>query len=93
MDDLSSHKSKAVRHLIRAVGAKFFILPNTRRTSSIEQVFAKIKRFLCKVAARSGETICMVIGEILRASHPTNEPATFKIPAMRNLKASLYASV
>ena len=32
LDNLGSHKSKAVRQLIRAVGAKLFFLPNTRPT-------------------------------------------------------------
>ena len=29
MDNLGSHKGKAVRHAIRAVGARLFFLPNT----------------------------------------------------------------
>jgi putative transposase len=36
----------------------------------IEQVFAKIKHFLRKAAARSVETICTAIGEILGAFTP-----------------------
>jgi transposase len=37
----------------------------------IEQVFAKLKHLLRKAAARSAETICVTIGEILRAFTPT----------------------
>jgi hypothetical protein len=35
------------------------------------QVFAKFKHLLRKAAARSSETICVTIGEILRAFSPT----------------------
>ena len=35
------------------------------------QVFAKFKHLLRKAAARSAETICVTIGEILRAFTPT----------------------
>jgi len=59
MDNLGSHKAKAVRQFIRAAGAKLFFLPKySPDLNPIEQVFAKIKHFLRKVAARSVETIC-----------------------------------
>ena len=35
------------------------------------QVFVKFKHLLRKAAARSAETICVIIGEILRAFTPT----------------------
>jgi transposase len=71
MDNLGSHKAKAVRQLIRAAGAKLFFLPKySPDLNPIEQVFAKIKHFLRKVAARSVETICTAIGEILGAFTP-----------------------
>jgi DDE superfamily endonuclease len=34
MDNLGSHKSRAVRQAIRAAGAKLFFLPPTRQTST-----------------------------------------------------------
>jgi transposase len=44
MDNLGSHKGKAVRHLIRAAGAKLFFLPRySPDLNPIEQVFAKPK--------------------------------------------------
>ena len=71
MDNLGSHKAKAVRQLIRAAGAKLFFLPKySPDLNPIEQVFAKIKHFLRKAAARSVETICIAIGEILGAFTP-----------------------
>ena len=71
MDNLGSHKSKAVRQLIRAVGAKLFFLPKySPDLNPIEQVFAKLKHLLRKAAARTVETVCAAIGEILGAFRP-----------------------
>jgi transposase len=71
MDNLGSHKAKAVRQLIRAAGAKLFFLPKySPDLNPIEQVFAKLKHLLRKAAARSVETICAAIGEILGAFTP-----------------------
>jgi transposase len=71
MDNLGSHKGKAVRHLIRSAGAKVFFLPKySPDLNPIEQVFAKLKHFLRKAAARTVETVCAAIGEILRAFTP-----------------------
>jgi putative transposase len=68
MDNLGSHKGKAVRQLIRAAGAKLFFLPKySPDLNPIEQVFSKLKHLLRKTAARSVETICAAIGTILRA--------------------------
>ena len=71
MDNLGSHKGKAVRQLIRAAGAKLFFLPKyLPDLNPIEQVFAKLKHLLRKAAARTVETICAAIGEILGAFTP-----------------------
>ena len=71
MNNLGIHKAKAVRQLIRAAGAKLFFLPKySPDLNPIERVFAKLKHLLRK-AARSAETICVTIGEILRAFTPT----------------------
>src|SRR6266568_4418421 len=52
MDNLGSHKAKAVRQLIRAAGAKLFFLPKcSSDLNPIEQVFAKLERLLRKAAA------------------------------------------
>ena len=68
MDNLGSHKGKAVRHLIRSAGAKLFFLPKySPDFNPIEQVFAKLKHLLRKAAARTIETLCVAIGEILGA--------------------------
>src|SRR3982075_3249635 len=71
MDNLGSHKGKAVRALIRSRGAKLFFLPKySPDLTPIEQVFAKLKHLLRKAAARTAETICAAIGEILGAFTP-----------------------
>jgi transposase len=71
MDNLGSHKGKAVRALIRAAGAKLFFLPKySPDLNPIEQVFAKLKHLLRKAAARTPEAICAAIGEILPAFTP-----------------------
>jgi transposase len=68
MDNLGSHKGKAVRDLIRSAGAKLFYLPKySPDLNPIEQVFAKLKHLLRKAAARTIETVCAAIGEILGA--------------------------
>jgi len=71
MDNLGSHKSKAVRQLIRSVGAKLFFLPKySPDLNPIEQVFAKLKHLLRKAAARTFEAICRALGNLLQAFSP-----------------------
>jgi len=68
MDNLGSHKGKAVRQLIRSAGAKLFFLPKySPDLNPIEQVFAKLKHLLRKAAARTFEAICLALGKLLRA--------------------------
>jgi transposase len=71
MDNLGSHRGKAVRQLIRSAGAKLFFLPKySPDLNPIEQVFAKLKHLLRKAAARTGEAICLALGHILQAFTP-----------------------
>jgi transposase len=66
MDNLGSHKCKAVRALIRSAGAKLFFLPKySPDLNPIEQVFAKLKHLLRKAAARTVEAVCAATGQIL----------------------------
>jgi putative transposase len=58
MDNLGSHKGKAVRRAIRQTGARLFFLPKySPDLNPIEQLFAKLKHWLRKVARRSVETV------------------------------------
>jgi transposase len=66
VDNLGSHKGKAVRRAIRKAGAKLFFLPKySPDLNPIEQVFAKLKALLRKAAARTVEAVTAAIGQIL----------------------------
>jgi len=66
IDNLGSHKGKAVRRAIRAAGAKlFFLPPYSPDLNPIEQVFAKLKTLLRKAAERTVEATWKRIGELL----------------------------
>lgn len=68
MDNLGSHKGKAVRALIRSAGAKLFFLPKySPDLNPIEQVFAKLKHLLRNAAARTVDAVCAAIGHALDA--------------------------
>ncbi len=68
LDNLGSHRSKAVRQLIRSVGAKLFFLPKySPDLNPIEQVFAKLKHLLRKAATRTVDAVCAAIGHALDA--------------------------
>jgi transposase len=71
LDNLGSHRSKAVRHIIRSAGAKLFFLPKySPDLNPIEMLFAKLKHLLRKAAARTADTVCNAIGEILDTLTP-----------------------
>jgi transposase len=66
LDNLGSHKGKAVRQAIRARGAKlFFLPPYSPDLNPIEQAFSKLKTLLRKAAERSVEDTWRRIGELL----------------------------
>ena len=66
MDNLGSHKGKAVRRLIRSAGAKLFVLPRySPDLNPIEQVFAKLKTLLRKTDPRTIEATWRNIGNLL----------------------------
>jgi transposase len=72
IDNLGSHKGKAVRQAIRAAGAKlFFLPPYSPDLNPIEQVFAKLKTLLRKAAERSVEATWKRIGALLQCFTPT----------------------
>jgi transposase len=71
MDNLGSHKGKAVRKALRSVGAKLLFLPKySPDLNPIEQVFAKLKHLLRKAAARTIEAVCAAVGELLGTFPP-----------------------
>jgi transposase len=71
MDNLGSHKSRAVRQAIRAAGAKLFFLPAySPGLNPIEQAFAKMKTLLRKADARTSEATWRTIGALLDCFTP-----------------------
>jgi transposase len=71
IDNLGSHKGKAVRRAIRAAGAKlFFLPPYSPDLNPIEQAFAKLKTLLRKAAERSVEATWRRIGALLACFTP-----------------------
>lgn len=72
MDNLGSHKGKAVRQAIRKVGARLFFLPKySPDLNPIEQLFAKIKHWLRHAAARSFDQLLAAMNDILQKVTPT----------------------
>jgi len=66
MDNLSSHKTQAVRKVFRSIGAYVFYLPPySPDLNPIEQVFAKLKRLLRKAKERTKEATWQRIGTLL----------------------------
>ncbi len=75
LDNLGSHKSKAVRRAIRNAGAHlFFLPPYSPDLNPIEQVFAKLKALLRKAAARTRDALWTTIGRLLNGFSPTECP-------------------
>ena len=66
MDNLGSHKGKAVRRAIRAAGAKLlFLPPYSPDLNPIEQVFSKLKTLMRKAAERTVEDTWQRVGKLL----------------------------
>jgi transposase len=79
MDNLGSHKRKAIRRAIRSAGAKLFLLPKySPDLNPIEQVFAKLKHMLRKAAARTIDALYEAIGQLLGAFSPEECANYFK---------------
>ena len=68
IDNLGSHKGKAVARAIRAAGARLvFLPPYSPDLNPIEQVFAKLKGALRKAQARTIDTLVHEIARTLPA--------------------------
>ena len=72
IDNLGSHKGRAIRAAIRAAKAKLFFLPAySPDLNPIEQAFAKMKTLLRKADARTIEQTWRTIGALLDCFTPT----------------------
>jgi transposase len=66
IDNLGSHKGKAIRDAIEQAGAcLLFLPPYSPDLNPIEQVFAKLKAMLRKTATRSLEALWAAVGILL----------------------------
>ena len=87
MDNLGSHKSKAVRHAIRAAGARLFFLPKySPDLNPIEKLFAKLKHRLRKAAARTPDAVCDAIARSSNRHPKRMRTTTSSKPGMHRPK-------
>ncbi len=71
LDNLASHKGKAVRHAIRNAGARmWFLPPYSPDLNPIEQTFAKIKHWMRDAQKRSVEDTWRHLGELINTIQP-----------------------
>jgi transposase len=85
LDNLGSHRSKAVRQLTRSAGSKlsFLFLPKySPDLNPIEQVFAKLEHLVRQAAARTADAVCPVIGQAIQAFAPAQCANYLKIQAI-----------
>jgi transposase len=66
MDNLGSHRGSAVRHAIRAAGAKLFFLPKySPDLNPIAMLFSKLKHALRKAAKRTEQAVYDAVVDLL----------------------------
>jgi len=71
LDNLGSHKGKAVRRAVRDVGARLVFLPKySPDLNPIEQLFAKVKTLVRKRAPRSFDAISNAIADAIQTVSP-----------------------
>lgn len=71
LDNLGSHKSKAARAAVRAMGAHLiFLPPYSPDLNPIEQVFAKLKHLMRKAQPRTVNATWRQVGQLLNCFTP-----------------------
>lgn len=71
MDNLGSHKAKAVQHAIKSAGAhRLFLPPYSPDLNPIEQVFSKLKHLIRRARERTVENLWNRIGDLLSQFTP-----------------------
>ena len=74
MDNLNSHKVAGVRQAIEAAGAETrFLPPYSPDMDPIEQVFAKVKHTLRKMARRNVDALWNAVGVAIDEFSPTDD--------------------
>jgi transposase len=80
MDNLSAHKTPAVREWIEKAGAEVLYLPPySPDLNPIEKAWAKLKQLLRQAKARTKETLDQAITEALPSITPANAKAWFRL--------------
>ncbi len=75
--NLGSHRGKAIRRIIRSVGAKLFFLPKySPDLNPIEQLFAKLKHWLRNAAVAQSMPCPTLSATSSAPSQQTNAPIT-----------------
>ncbi|MGH6808931.1 MAG: transposase, partial [Ensifer adhaerens] len=71
MDNLGSHKSAAIRQILKAAGARlWFLPPYSPDLNPIEQAFAKIKHWMRQAQKRTIEDTWRHIGSLVTTIQP-----------------------
>lgn len=71
MDNLGSHKSAAVRQMIRAAGARLWFLPSySPDLNPIEQAFSKIKHWMRDAQKRTVKDTWRYVGHLVSTIKP-----------------------
>ena len=87
MDNLGSHKSRAVRDAIKAAGARlWFLPPYSPDLNPIEQTFAKIKHWMRMAQKRTTEEVWRHVGCLLGTISPEECANYFKNAGYASVK-------
>ncbi len=87
MDNLGSHKSKAVRNAIKAAGAHlFFLPPYSPDLNPIEQTFSKIKHWMRMAQKRTIDDAWRYIGYLVGTIIPDECENYFKNAGYASIK-------
>jgi putative transposase len=71
MDNLGSHKSAAIRRMIKAAGARLWYLPPySPDLNPIEQAFAKVKHWMRLAQKRTVQDTWRQIGDLIATFRP-----------------------
>lgn len=79
MDNLSSHKGRAIREHIEAAGAHLiFLPPYSPDLNPIEMIFSKVKQTLRSLACRTRDTLWRTMQSVLDHVTPTDASNCYK---------------
>jgi len=87
MDNLGSHKSRAVREAIKRAGASLWFLPQySPDLNPIEQTFAKIKHWMRMAQKRTIEELWRYVGHLIGTIKPDECANYFKNAGYASVK-------